>query len=78
MPRYYFHVHDGSEILDDEGSDFPDLTSVRHAAIRACGEMLSDVPGIIHRGETWRMWVTDQPDGEGQIVFRLNVSASNK
>jgi uncharacterized protein DUF6894 len=77
MPRYFFHVHDGSAVLDEVGAEFDDLASARNDAIRSCGEMLREVPSIIQRGETWSMWITDQPNGTGKVLFRLHVSASN-
>src|SRR5947209_20348440 len=63
--RLFFHVHDGTTILDDEGTDFPDVNAARDEAIRTCGEMVREVPAIIQSGggDVWRLWVTDQPDG---------------
>jgi hypothetical protein len=77
MPRYFFHVHDGRAVLDEVGTEFEDLTSAQNDAIRACGEMPRELPSIIQRGETWSMWVTDQPNGTGKVLFWLHVSASN-
>jgi Domain of unknown function (DUF6894) len=74
MPRYFFHMHNGSLSTDDEGLDFPDLNGARREAIRACGEMLCEVPAAIYNGDTMRVWVTDQPDGHGTVLFSLNVS----
>ena len=44
--RFYFHVKDGSTILDDEGSEFPSVEAVKNNAIRASGEMLR---GLDHK-----------------------------
>jgi hypothetical protein len=33
MPLYYFHVANGDKILDEDGTDFTDLQSVKIAAI---------------------------------------------
>ena len=32
MPRYFFHVHNGTDRTDNEGSEFPDVeAAVEHA-----------------------------------------------
>ena len=74
MPQYFFHVHNGSLSTDEEGLDFPDLNCARREAIRACGEMLREVPAAICNGDPMRMWVTDQPDGQGNTLYSLNIS----
>jgi Domain of unknown function (DUF6894) len=74
MSRYFFHMQNGSTTLDAEGVDFPDLDSARREMICTCGEILRDVPAAIWNGDTLRMWVTDQPEGEGNTLFGLNIS----
>jgi hypothetical protein len=37
MPRYFFHVIDGREILDYEGTELSDLREARAEAIRTAG-----------------------------------------
>ena len=34
MPRYFFHVIDGREIIDNEGTELPGLKEARAEAIR--------------------------------------------
>ena len=42
MPRYYFHIRsDDVEILDDEGSEFPDLDTAWRKAIDGARGILS-------------------------------------
>ena len=77
MPRFFFHVEDGATFLDADGIDFPDLKAARDEAIRATGEMLRETPNAIHRGDPLRMWVTDQPRGEGAKLFALTVAAED-
>ena len=74
MPQYFFHVHNGSLSTDEEGLDFPDLNCARREAICACGEMLCEVRAAICNGDTLRMWVSDQPDGQGNTLYSLNIS----
>ena len=77
MPRFYFHISHGGTSLDSDGFDFPDLDAAKDEAIRCSGEMLR---GLKHgpefwSGTPWRLWVTDQPNGEGRVVFTLEFAA---
>jgi hypothetical protein len=36
-----------------------------------------DIPNAINDGETFRLWVTDGPRGQGNRVFALTVAAEN-
>ena len=75
MTRYYFNIKDGQTILDDEGMDLPDMFAVRHEAIQSSGEMLKDMEGgKFWSGEPWKLWVTDEPEGAGNILFTLEFS----
>ena len=38
MSSYYFHVHDGKSLRDDDGVDLPDRKAAWAAAVYACGE----------------------------------------
>jgi len=76
MPRYFFHVHDGKYIPDEDGDDLPDLDSVRNCAIKTAGDMLSDGGGAeLWSGHEWRMIVTDEA---GQEVLVLRFAAEQK
>jgi hypothetical protein len=68
----FFHVHDGCDRPDLEGTDLPNMRAVRPEAIRAAGEMLRDLDGA-SSGEEWRMEVTD---GAGRPVLTLRFSAT--
>ena len=71
MPRYFFHVHDGQDSIDQAGLELPDPQTARAEAIRAAGEMLRDLDGALSTGE-WRMDVTDE---SGQPVLTLRFYA---
>ena len=77
MPRFFFHLEDGATFLDADGIDLPDLKAARDEAIRATAEILREIPNAIHRGAPIRMWVTDQPHGEGAKLFALTVAAED-
>jgi len=72
--RYFFHVHDGETILDDEGVTLPDLRAAQRQALQACGDMLREMPSQIWSGTRWRLWVTDQPNGAGDTLLALNIT----
>ena len=72
MPRYFFHVHDSVDIIDNEGSDFTDPDAARAEAVVAAGEMLRDVGGRFWKRPEWRLWVTDET---GHTICALRFSA---
>ena len=42
MQRFFFHVQDSSETLDEVGTELPGLAEARAGAVRTSGEMLRD------------------------------------
>lgn len=49
MPRYFFHVREGSELnRDAEGQDFPDVEAARREAFNSVREILGEK--ILHGG----------------------------
>ena len=75
MPRYFFHVRDGRDYPDDEGTELPDLAAVRTEALKASGEMLRDSKGRAEfwSGDDWTMNVTDEA---GQPVLTLRFAGA--
>jgi hypothetical protein len=72
MPRFHFHVQDGRDVPDPEGTELPDAEAARREAISAAGEMLRDLDGKLPIGAEWRMHVTDEA---GHPVPTLRFSA---
>ena len=72
MPRYFFHVHDGSSDRDDTGTELPDIYAAQEMAIRYSGELLSEMGAKFWNGEAWRLEVTD---ARGAVLFVLQFSA---
>ncbi len=60
MPRYFFHVRDSAEFIDEEGVELPSLEEVRKQAVVASGEAIKDLDGNFWNGQQWHMWVTDE------------------
>jgi hypothetical protein len=75
MPRYFFHVVDGHNITDNEGTEFPNLRHARAEAIRLAGAILRDEGDTFWDGTEWHMNVTDVA---GQSVLKLRFSADDQ
>lgn len=74
MPRYFFNVHDGRDLVDTEGSDLSGLDHARQEAVRTAGELLRDGGHAdFWSGEEWQMVVTDE---RGLEVFTLTFKAT--
>jgi hypothetical protein len=72
MPRYFFHVHDGTSTLDTEGTELFDIFQAQEEAIRLSGALLSELGGKFWDGEDWSLEVTDEA---GRGLFTLRFSA---
>jgi hypothetical protein len=72
MPRYYFHVRDGKEIPDTEGSVLADADAARAEAIVLSGAMLKDLGGEFWSNGEWQIRVVDEA---GNKVCALTFSA---
>ena len=69
MPRYFFHVHDGVEPIDEEGTSFPDIVVARAEALKLAGDIIEDAGIRSDLGEDWCITVTDDA---GLILFRMD------
>lgn len=68
MPRYFFHVHDGEDRPDFEGTELADLETARRQAVITAGCLLRDHAEHFWNGEEWKMEVSDD---SGQTLFVL-------
>jgi hypothetical protein len=75
MPRYFFHVIDGRDIIDHVGTVFSSVEEARAEAIRTAGAILRDEGDQFWNDTEWQMNVTD---GAGQSVLKLRFSADNQ
>ena len=71
MPQFYFNVHDGKDLIDDQGLEFPNADSAREAAVCLFGLVLKEDASLVACGAGRRMEVTDQA---GSVLFRLGVT----
>jgi hypothetical protein len=74
VPRFHFDVYDGTQHIDSEGEELPDLSAVRTYAIRYFRDMLHDDLEAFWNGEEWRMDVADET---GLRLFSLHFVGIN-
>ena len=75
MPRYFFHVIDGTAVRDQDGTELASIDVAQEEAIRMSGEILRDMGARVSDGTKWRLEVTDQ---EGDVLFVLHFSAEER
>src|SRR3954471_23139160 len=73
MPRYFFHVIDGIETIDSEGTVLADVEEARAEAIVLSGAMLRDSGGKFWNNGQWQLRVVD---ATGNKVCALTFSAA--
>jgi hypothetical protein len=74
MPRYFFSTADGERDKDDEGSELPDLSAARVAAIKYAGAIMEHEPAVLWDGRDFRVEVTDEHD---MLLFTIITLAVN-
>ena len=76
MTRFYFNVENGRSELDPDGTDFADVEQARSEAVVLLGEMIRDAYGQSSwNGTPWKVWVSDGPNGNGNTLFTIQLSA---
>ncbi len=69
MPRYYFHLHDGAELLvDHEGADLPNIGAVIRSALEQARSLLS--ADVTVGALDLRLFI-EVTDGNGAVVHAL-------
>lgn len=70
MPRYFFHVSDGAELPDDEGTVLADPAAARRQAAALLGGLMADAPEHVWDGHDWQVQVKDET---GLHLFSIHV-----
>jgi hypothetical protein len=72
MTRFFFHIKDGKDLIeDDEGSEAPDVTVVRALALKAAREMWAEA---IKTGQELRADAFVIVDEQGQQIMVLPLT----
>jgi hypothetical protein len=74
VPRYFFHVHDSIDVLDDVGTVLSGPPEAREQAVVASGEMLRDYGRRFWGHPDWKMWVTNEA---GKTICILTFKAES-
>jgi hypothetical protein len=74
MPRYFFHVRDSAEIIDDVGVELAGPAEARAVAVINSGEAFRDLGLKFWASPEWLTWVTDE---RGATVCALSFSAES-
>lgn len=70
MPRYYFHLRDGADVLlDPEGREFDGLDAIAHATLAEARAILC---ADIRQGAIRLDQMIDVEDGRGRVVHSLS------
>jgi hypothetical protein len=72
MPRYFFHVYDGTEVRDRHGTDLAGPKEARRAAMAAAGAAIRELGDGFWASDGWEMVVTEEG---GATVCTLYFSA---
>jgi len=68
--RFFFHLDDGIANNDIDGTELPDMASVKAETSRLCGTMLADAGRDFWLNPDWRIRVTDET---GHAVLTLTL-----
>jgi hypothetical protein len=71
MPRYFFHVREGSDLFRDiEGQELPNADAARHEAVAAAREILGEK--LLHGGSLNHRAI-EIADETGRVVDVVNA-----
>jgi len=74
MPRYFFHIIDGQEFIDTEGTVLAGLEEARTEAVVLSGALLKDAGRKFWNNGEWRLNVAGEA---GETVCALRFSAEH-
>jgi hypothetical protein len=74
VPRFYFHVQDGSDYPDLQGTMLDDLDAARREAVRFAGSLLAEKPDEFWQSGEWVVRVTDATN---LTLFELRFFATD-
>ena len=73
MPRFFFHIYDGTARPDEDGVELTDLRAARAEAAHFAGKCILDGDASHWPHGVWRLTVEDEG---GAAVLTLTVTTS--
>ena len=73
MPRYFFHVHDGVYVPDEDGTELPDIYRAQTEGIKLCGALVSEMGAKFWDHGEWKLEVCDSVQ---KPLFTLTVTST--
>jgi hypothetical protein len=71
MPRYYFHIQDTSEIVDDLGMELSGIAAAKCEALRYASRLICDEAQEFWDAGEFQMTVADE---KGLTLFSINLT----
>jgi hypothetical protein len=71
MPRYYFHIFDGEDVIDEEGMDLPDDAAARLVAVNSVRDLAA---AQVMRGELDVEQFMSVTDVSGALIHTVDFS----
>ncbi|KQQ12098.1 hypothetical protein ASF53_15695 [Methylobacterium sp. Leaf123] len=64
MPKYFFNVHDGLGITDDDGVECANREAALRTAVHYAGSLLKESGHRLSVGDTWSLEVIEEATSE--------------
>jgi hypothetical protein len=72
MSTYYFHLHDGENIVDTDGTELINVGAARDHATGVARELTANSTGFLD--QNWSEWTMTVHDHSGLKLFSLAMS----
>ena len=73
MPRYFFNVHDGEYLPDEDGTELVDIYSAQAEAIKLCGSLVRELGVKFWDHGEWKLEVCG---ADRRLLFTLTLTAA--
>jgi hypothetical protein len=74
MPRYFYDVHYGHPMPDQEGEVMKDDEAAWKEATLVAGEIFKDIDGKFRPGQEWSLQVTDEAH---KPIYHIHITSKH-